>query len=128
MGLEYKAERDAEFFRTCERTRREKGGYLSVREIVKRAILEPASSFFISEREFGRIVRDKKHHVPHSGPKAELYSEIRRRYRRVKADFPQMKDEAVARSIAYGRAPRFYISEERARKLYCLLLSKCRRK
>jgi hypothetical protein len=120
--LEYRKERDREFLLSCEKVRRNTNGYISVRNIVKQAIHTSASSFFISEREFGKIIRDKKNHTPRSKAKAALYTEIRRRYRRLKASFPNIGIESLARRIAYQEAPRFYITEESAKNLYYRLL------
>jgi hypothetical protein len=62
--MEYKKERDKEFLQTCEKIRKAAGRYISVRETVKKAVRTPATSFFISEREFGKIIRDKKRPPP----------------------------------------------------------------
>ncbi|MDR1097299.1 MAG: hypothetical protein LBL57_04120 [Tannerella sp.] len=120
--MEYKKERDKEFLQTCEKIRKAAGRYISVRETVKKAIRTPATSFFISEREFGKIIRDKRRHTPHSKAKAELYREIRRRYKKLKSNYPNAKTENLARQIAYQSAPGFYLTESSAKNLYYKLL------
>ena len=120
--MEFKKERDYEFFKACEVIRKESKEYISVSEIARLAIETKASSFFLSEREIGKIIQEKRDHVPKSKAKAELYWMIRRRYRQIKANYPNMRIGNIIKHIALSGAPRFYITESSARDLYYQLL------
>jgi hypothetical protein len=123
--IEYKDLRDKEFFEACKKAISESTGHIHLSQIVERVILSPASSFFLSERQYGRIVRAKSTNVPRSKAGAELFYEIRRRYRQIKLNYPNMHAETIAKNfIAYQAAPRFYISVARGLIIYYSFLKK----
>jgi hypothetical protein len=71
--IEYRDSRDKEFFEACKKAISESKGHVHLRQIVERVIFSPASSFFLSERQYGRIVRAKSADVPRSKAGAELF-------------------------------------------------------
>ncbi|MDR2917852.1 MAG: hypothetical protein LBV72_00595 [Tannerella sp.] len=121
--MEYREDRDKEFLKACKNILKESGECLSVIELVKKAIHTPASSFFISEREIGKIIREERGN-PRSDAKSEMHHVIKRRHNKMKENFPNSKAEGIAKIIAYQEAPRFYITESTARKLYYQLKKK----
>jgi hypothetical protein len=125
--VEYRELRDREFYAVCRRLIAGTEGRIRLGKIVERAVLSPASSFFLSERQYGRIVRMKSGDVPRTRAGAELFYEIRRRYARIRADFPNMRAETIAKNfIACQEAPRFYISVTRGLSIYYSLLKEKR--
>jgi len=120
MRLEHKQKRDDEFYNTLKKVISCSGERLTLIEAIRQTISKPASSFFLSERRIGDIIRAKETDVPKSSSKAELFSEIRKRYNKIKNDCPQMRSETIAKHIiAYESAPRFYISVSRGLSIYC---------
>ena len=122
--MEFKEERDYEFLKVCENIRKSSKEYISTKNIAIRAIQSNAPSFFLSERELWKIIREKEkiNQIPKSEIKAELHRTIRRRYRQLKLAFPNMKIGKIIQSLALASAPRFYITEARAVTLYYQLL------
>lgn len=105
----------------CECVRSECDYNMSVREVVSRAILRPASSFFLHPREYSKIIRGGGVRLPRSAIKRELHLEILRRHDEIKAARPWLKTHEIAMHIEQQPAPRFYISEKRAADLYYAL-------
>ena len=114
MHLFYREERDREFFNVCESIR--KGTDMTVTEIAKAAITHQASSFFLTEGGYKKIITCTNVNV--RGAKSELYVEIKRRYKELGS--PPVSE--ACDSLSSQKAPRFYITEERARTLYYQLL------
>ena len=116
MILYFKKERDREFFDTCERLR--KNG-LSLEDAAKKAITLPASSFFLTDKGFERIINYTGDVV---GIKCELYKEVKLRANQIQCKTVKQ----TIRILETQTAPRFYISESRAISLYYELIKQYR--
>ena len=117
--LEFKQQRNAEFYRTCKKLINRSGGTETLRQITGRAVREPATSFFISENRIARIIRSGGEACPRSEAKAALFHAIKHLYFELKTVHPEMSPEAIAGNIIfYRQAPRFYISEATALNIY----------
>ena len=128
MKSEFKEQRDAEFFEAYKKAVKEANGNISLREAIHTAIMTPASSFFISELRIGRIIRASEADAPKSKDKAELFHAIRRRYKHIHANYPNMRPETIAKNfISAQTAPRFYISVARGINIYCTELKRRRK-
>jgi|GEM_PF-4902159 len=124
MRLFYEEERNEDFFNVCESIRKESGSYISVSDIVKKAIHHPAKSFYLSARACYVIIRRARHARPRLDAKYDLYTEIYTRHIELSKENPQMAVSQIARIISEQSAPRFYISAPRAMNLYYQLLKK----
>ena len=113
MELFYKTQRDLEFYNACERVR--KGKCMTIQEIVDFAIMQPASSFFLTYSSCRKIIKWEK---PVNGAKRELYYEIKR----LRDQMPELTVSQACERIIEMPAPRFYITPARARSLYYELL------
>ncbi len=125
MELFYQHERDKDFFEICEAIRKEKGSsYISVSEIVRQAINQPAKSFYLHIREYTRIYKRAKNGRTEGlkASKKALYNEVYSRYSHILTEQPNLCAMAVARLIAEQPAPRFYISPAYGADLYYKLL------
>lgn len=128
--LYFQKERDRDFLRVCEGIRREhnrEGKYISVSDIALKALHSEADSFYITKRECVKIIHEYKKGLStgrRSAAKRELALEILRRYRRMSEESPEWSVPQISEEIVSQRAPRFYISEARAKCLYYELLSK----
>ena len=121
--LFYREDRDRDFFEACEQVRSEEKN-LSVSEIVSKAILHPAKSFYLHKREYSSIIRKKGIPPPKSEAKRQLHQEILKRYQEIKENNPKMDIPEITKIIECQKAPRFYISKRRAEDLYYELLRK----
>ena len=121
--LFYREDRDSDFFNACEQVRSEES-HLSVSEIVSKAILRPAKSFYLHCREYSSIIRKNGKQLPNNKIKKLLHLEILERYRSMKEENPCMDVLEITKLIAEQPAPRFYISERRAEDIYYELLKK----
>jgi hypothetical protein len=117
--VEYRESRDREFYEACRRGIKNARGRIDLSEIVRNVIHSPASSFFLSERQYGRIIRAKEHDMPRSESGAALFNEIRALYKKIRISYPNMSMEAISRDIiSVQGAPRFYISVARGMNIY----------
>ena len=121
--LFYREDRDSDFFNACEQVRSEEAN-LSVSEIVSKAILRPAKSFYLHRREYSAIIRKNGIELPKNEIKKLLHLEILERYRQLKEESPGIDVLDITKIIAEQKAPRFYISERRAEDIYYALLKK----
>jgi hypothetical protein len=121
--LFYREDRDNDFFNTCEQIRNE-GTNLSVAEIVSKAILRPAKSFYLHRREYSYIIKKNGSRLPKNGIKKLLHLEILNRYQKLKETNPGMDILEITKIIAEQPAPRFYISGRRAEDIYYRLLKR----
>lgn len=122
--LFYREDRDIDFLNACEEVRQESEKHLSVANIVSKAILKPAKSFYIHHREYTNIVRRGRKNLPKGKASRELHSEILDRYYKLKEEYPDLKDEEISKILSEQPAPRFYISKSRGIILYYELLKK----
>lgn len=122
--LFYREDRDIDFMNACEKVRQESNEHLSVAEIVRKAILQPAKSFYLRPREYGDIVRRAKKKLPKREVTRELYAEILNRYNTLREEYPSLKNQDINKMLSEQVAPRFYISEARGILLYYELMKK----
>lgn len=122
--LFYREDRDIDFMNACEKVRQESSEHLSVAEIVRKAILQPAKSFYLRPREYGDIVRRAKKKLPKREVTKELYTEILNRYNTLREEYPSLKNQDINKMLSEQTAPRFYISEARGILLYYELMKK----
>ena len=122
--LFYREDRDIDFMNACEKVRQESSEHLSVAEIVRKAILQPAKSFYLRPREYGDIVRRAKKKLPKREVTKELYTEILNRYNTLRKEYPSLKNQDINKMLSEQTAPRFYISEARGILLYYELMKK----
>lgn len=127
MSLFFQEERDKDFLKACEKIRKE-NKFLSATDIAKRAVNSPAPSFYLTIKGYSNIINFIKKDKCDTTVKAkrELYMEIRKRLE----DIPNWRNVSsyeLARMIDSQSAPRFYVSESRAVKLYYNLLNGIRR-
>lgn len=122
--LFYREDRDIDFLNACEKVRQEAEKHLSVSQIVSRAIVKPAKSFYIHPREYANIVRRGKDNLPKSKASKELHAEILARYEQLKEEYPDLKEEEINKMLSEQPAPRFYISKSRGIILYYELLKR----
>lgn len=113
-----------EFYDLCRKYISESSAPVILNEIIERAINTKASSFFLSELTLGKILRADISKIRNSY-RYELYNDIRRRYAKIKANYPNMKAESIAKHILYFMpAPRFYFSVNRGHQIYIHILKK----
>lgn len=125
MSLYFKNERDKDFFNTCEEIRRSNKKYISTPDIARKAVHSNAKSFYITCYRCYNMIRKIKSGEKiylRSKAKSELFEEIKTRYMNISIENPKMKDFDIACMITSGKAPRFYITETRAERLYYNLL------
>lgn len=122
--LFYREDRDQDFMNACEIVRQESDSNISVSQIVSKAILTPAKSFYIHPREYANIIRKGKDSLPKSEASKELHIEIFNRYEVLKNEYPDLKDEELNKIISEQSAPRFYISQSRGIILYYELIKR----
>ncbi|NDV77848.1 hypothetical protein D0T57_02535 [Dysgonomonas sp. 511] len=108
----------------CDIIRQNSDGNVSVSQIVGKAILMPARSFYIHPREYAKIIRRGKENLPKSEASKELHLEILKRYEILKNGCPSLRDEEINKIISEQSAPRFYISQSRGIILYYELMKK----
>ncbi|MDR0823890.1 MAG: hypothetical protein LBN74_02275 [Prevotella sp.] len=121
--LFYREDRDSDFFNACEQVRNKETN-LSVSEIVSKAILHPAKSFYLHRREYSAIIKRNGMKLPKNEIKKLLHLEILKRSRKIKNENPGIDIFWITKIIAEQSAPRFYISERRAEDIYYELLKK----
>ena len=121
--LFYREDRDSDFFNVCEQVRIEHG-YISVSQIVAKAILKPANSFYIHRREYASIIKRNGSLLPRNEIKRLLHLEILNRFHEIKENNPDMCILDITKIISEQKAPRFYISQRRAEDIYYDLLKK----
>lgn len=97
---------------------------MPVADMVAIAIRRPARSFYLHPREYSKIIKKGRCHLPNNRIKRDLHLEILHRHDEIKAHSPHLKTHEIARIIEDQEAPRFYISEKRAVNLYYDLLKK----
>lgn len=122
--LFYREDRDQDFMNACEVVRLESDRNMSVSQIVSKAILMPAKSFYIHPREYANIIRRGKDSLPKSDASKALHIEVFKRYEVLKDEYPDLKDEELNKIISEQSAPRFYISQSRGIILYYELMKK----
>lgn len=127
MSLFFQEERDKDFLKACEKIRKE-DRFLSATDIAKRAANSPAPSFYLTIKGYSNIINFIKKDKCCTTVKAkqELYIEIRKRLEDI-PNWRSVSSYELARMIDEQSAPRFYISESRAVKLYYNLLNGIRR-
>ena len=122
--LEFKQQRNNEFYSVCKQII-DKSDHVNIRHIIKCAVFNTASSFFLSETRIAKIIRAPLTECPKSEAKANLFNMIKRLYFEEKMTHPQMSAEAIAKNIIFYRsAPRFYISESTAINIFYNELNK----
>ena len=130
MKLFYEIERDKGLEEACEQVRKERPGYIPVREIARMAIARQAPSFYISRKEIKRIVKKTREGIRPafaSRSRNELYNEIASRAGTIEKTAPGIPAGKVADIIMSQTAPRFYISEARAVDVYYGILNRKKR-
>lgn len=127
MSLFFQEERDKDFLKACEKIRKD-DKFLSATDIAKRAANSPAPSFYLTIKGYSNIINFIKKDKCCTTVKAkqELYIEIRKRLEDI-PNWRSVSSYELARMIDEQSAPRFYISESRAVKLYYNLLNGIRR-
>jgi hypothetical protein len=115
--LFYREDRDVDFLNVCEQVRSEGKG-LSTSDIVSKAILRPAKSFYLHRREYSTIIRKNGNRLPNNHIKRRMHLDILERYQNLKKNNPNMDASEGSKIIAEQSAPRFYISERRAEDIY----------
>lgn len=127
MSLFFQEERDKDFLKACEKIRKE-DKFLSATDIAKCAANSPAPSFYLTIKGYSNIINFIKKDKCCTTVKAkqELYIEIRKRLEDI-PNWRSVSSYELARMIDEQSAPRFYISESRAVKLYYNLLNGIRR-
>lgn len=121
-SLFYREDRDIDFFNTCEKIRQESDKHLSVAEIVRNAIQQPAKSFYIHKRVYIKIIRNNGSKLPKNNVSRELHIEVLKRAKEIMSQYSDYTPAQVATILIDHDAPRFYISEARAESLYYQLL------
>lgn len=130
MELCYKKERDRDFFEVCEKLRGK--GYIRVVDLVSKAILHPAQSFYISEDRIARIIRASNIgvdliptscHRKVNEVKVQLYKDIMYEVNKLDQSLPI---NIQAREIEFMPAPRFYFSVSMGATIYYSYLKKLR--
>jgi len=116
-------ERDRDFLLACEKIQaRDKS--LSATEIATKAVYSECS-FYLSVKECARIIRTIQ---TGKGFKAlykateEQRDEIKKRYLTIQSTRNGITAAEIARIICEQKAPRFYLSESRAIRLYYELM------
>ena len=128
MKLIEEDNRNRDFYRACEEIiRHNKPQSVNVRETVRKALLSPAGSFYLSDGEIARILRSRMWEMPLNPVKLEMYKELCSRYRQLKALHPGQKIGQIARLIETQPAPRFYMSDAYAVRLYYHLVKNRKR-
>lgn len=117
-SLFYEDDRNADFIRTCEKVRQEEGAHLSVSQIVSKAILKPAQSFYVHINVYRRIIRNNGEKLPSNKVSRKLYQEVLKVAKEIQAEHPDLSQTEVARMLSDRPAPRFYISQARAINIY----------
>lgn len=117
--------RNIDFFNACESVRK-KHPSLSVSEIAAIAVKKRAPSFYLTDFQIAKIVRQIRNGtlVFPNGVKGECYREIMRNYFLFSDSFRIAHPTIVVKSIADLEAPRFYMSDARATSLYYELLKR----
>lgn len=126
MQLVYKPERDKDFYNVCEQIRKENKGYIKIDDIVSKAVVSPAESYYISAkqiREIIQLMRCSKCIEHLSESKQSLYKRILELYMEEKKKNPELSVTQIASLIDEYTAPRFYMSVERAKGLYYKLMN-----
>jgi hypothetical protein len=121
MELYYRNERDADFMSACERVQKE-NPQLSARRIAQKAIMEGAGSFYLHTREYARIIRREGRIFPRNLVKRKMHRDILIAGKRIREANPAITLPELIKNICESGAPRFYLSESRARDLYYSLL------
>lgn len=117
-SLFYEEDRNTDFIMTCEKVRQEEGSHLSVAEIVAKAILKPAQSFYVHINVYRRIIRNNGEKLPSNSVSKKLYQEVLRLVKHIKNEYPNMSQTDIAKILSDKSAPRFYISQARAMNIY----------
>lgn len=123
MSLFFQGERDADFLKACEKVRLDNKS-LSASDIARKAIHTPAPSFYLTIKGYSNIVNfiKKGSYCTSVKSKQSLYAEIEQRVRSIEG-WRNISSYELARRLDAQSAPRFYISESRAIKLYYNLLN-----
>ena len=127
MHLIFRNERDEDFLKVCENIRKEYNpDYISVRDIVKKAIQKEAQSFYLDvtviENVIYRFLKYGKFSIRHGKVKHDLHREIYLRYLSWQEQTGQKNVAEFARILQMHKAPRFYISERHGINFYYKLL------
>lgn len=122
-ALFYREDRDTDFINACEKIRHA-DSRLSVAEVVRRAILHPARSFYIHPREYANIIRRGWKKLPKGKASREQHTKILTTYEQLRKEHPELKEEELNKRLSEQQAPRFYISQSRGMSLYYQYLRK----
>lgn len=124
MELFYIDERNSNFYKICEKIRKETKEYISVKDIASKAVKTPTESFYLCSHSIVIIIMERKcgKSLP-KGIKGELHKEIFSRYWEIKKQNPSLCVNRIAKIIEEQHsAPRFYLSNATATSLYYELI------
>lgn len=112
-------ERNSEFYKVCEKIKKESKVYMSVKEMTSKAVETPTVSFFICLHQINIIIMEQRcGKVPPKGIKGELHREIFKRYWELKKQNPCFSVNQIAKIIEEQPAPRFYMSKSTGESLF----------
>jgi hypothetical protein len=123
--LYMKLEKNREFYRACEKIRREEKEYLSTKDIAERAENTKCSSFFMSEYYIKRLlweINTDRHKLSKFQHIRDKHEEIYARYKALLSTKDGKPLSWYARQISMQPAPRFYIDKDYATILYYKLI------
>lgn len=122
MELYFKEDRDKDFFKVCERIRKQNGDYVSVSDIALQAINQPALSFYLSDQRYSRILKQRGNKKTKNLIKIEMHRDIYEKFDSLSADNKNLSTKEILKMLSEIPAPRFYLSHSRATELYYELL------
>jgi len=124
MKLEFKSDRDKDFFSVYETVRKESNSYRSVKEISKIAVHREAESYYLTRKQIIQIIQTLRCHPDFENKKCNIdrCKDIFKRYWHYRKLYPTMSIAKIADIIDSEKAPRFYISEKYAYNLIYTLI------
>lgn len=120
-----KEDRDIDFYNTCEEVRKQFNGYVSIEDLTKIAVYKEAKEFYLSEEECAialEQIKNNKIRCKHK-VKSAMYYDIRKLYIKLLKEAPDITNTEASRIIVKSKAPRFYINEDSAKKLYYKIIN-----
>jgi len=119
MELFYSEDRNSNFYKACEKIKKETEGYISVQDMTSKAVETPTESFYICLHQINIIIMEQRcSKPPPKGIKGELHKEIFRLYWEIKKQNPTLCVNQIAKMIEELPAPRFYMSKATGASLY----------
>ena len=113
----YLSERNKDFYTVYEHIRKEsvkKGGYLSVEEIAKKAVMRPSQSYYISKQAIYKVILRRRCMRDDGHRQKSLCDAIFKEYFEIKKQHPDYCPNKIAGMIELLPAPRFYMSDRTA--------------